>query len=80
MLELLDSTVKGVKQLETWSGEIPCISAIPLAMTETDKRRQYLTNILFLSINGAIVVVGAAVIILSKVMNVVIDLPIPLPF
>ncbi|HQI81869.1 MAG TPA: GNVR domain-containing protein [Deltaproteobacteria bacterium] len=80
MLELLDSTVKGVKQLENWSGEIPCISTIPLAMTEGDKRRQYVTNILFLSINGAIMVVGAAIIILSKVMNLVIDLPIQLPF
>ena len=31
MLEMLDTTVKGVKQLEGWSGNIPCITAIPLA-------------------------------------------------
>lgn len=80
MLEMLDSTVKGVKQLEGWSGEIPCISEIPLAMTEGDKRKQQLMNIMFLGINGAIFLVGTVVIVVSKVANLVLELPVPLPF
>jgi polysaccharide chain length determinant protein (PEP-CTERM system associated) len=80
MLEMLDSTVKGVKQLESWSGEIPCISEIPLAMTEGDKHKQHLMNIMFLGINGIIFVAGSAFIVVSKLMNLVVELPIPLPF
>jgi len=80
MLELLDSTVKGVKQLEGWSGDIPCVSVIPLAQTEGDKRKQHLVNIMFLGINGAIFVVGALVIVVSKLTGLVLVLPVPLPF
>ncbi len=80
MLEMLDSTVKGVKQLEKWAGNIPCITAIPLAMTETDKVRQRFMNMMFLGINGAIFLVGTIVIIVSKLVNIVIDLPVALPF
>ena len=80
MLELLDSTAKGVKQLEGWSGDIPCVSVVPLALTEGDKRKQYLTNIMFLGINGAVFVVGSIVIVVSKFMNLVLELPVPLPF
>ncbi len=80
MLEILDTTVKGVKQLEGWSGNIPCITAIPLAQTESDKRRERLMNIMFLGINGAIFLAGTTIIIISKFSNFVLNLPVPLPF
>jgi len=80
MLEMLDSTVKGVKQLEGWSGEIPCVSVVPLALTEGDKRKQHLMNIMFLGINGAIFLIGSVVILVSKFANLVLELPVPLPF
>jgi uncharacterized protein involved in exopolysaccharide biosynthesis len=77
MLEMLDSTVKGVKQLEGWSGDIPCISAVPLAQTESDNRKLYLKNIVFLGINGTIFVVGSIAVIISKLTNLVVRLPFP---
>lgn len=80
MLEMLDSTVKGVKQLEDWSRGIPCISVVPLALTEGDKRRQHLMNMMFLGVNGAIFVVWSVVIVVSRLANLVLELPVPLPF
>jgi len=80
VLEMLDTSVKGVKQLELWSGNIPCITAIPLAQTESDKRRERLMNIMFLGINGAIFLAGTTIIIISKFSNFVLNLPVPLPF
>ena len=80
MLEMLDSSVKGVKQLESWSGNIPCITAIPLALTESDKHKERFMNIVFLGINGAIFLVGTIIIIISKFSNFVLALPVPLPF
>ena len=80
MLEMLDSTVKGVKQLEGWSGTIPCITAIPLAQTESDKHKERFMTIVFLGINGAIFLVGIMIIIISKFSNFVLALPVPLPF
>jgi uncharacterized protein involved in exopolysaccharide biosynthesis len=80
MLEMLDTTVKGIKQLEGWSGTIPCITAIPLAQTESDKRKERFMTIVFLGINGAIFLVGTTIIILSKFSNFVLALPVPLPF
>ena len=80
MLEMLDTTVKGVKQLEGWSGTIPCITAIPLAQTESDKHKERFMTIVFLGINGAIFLVGTTIIIISKFSNFVLALPVPLPF
>jgi polysaccharide chain length determinant protein (PEP-CTERM system associated) len=80
MLEMLDNTVKGVKQLEGWSGTIPCITAVPLAQTESDKHKERFMTIVFLGINGAIFLVGTTIIIISKFSNFVLALPVPLPF
>jgi polysaccharide chain length determinant protein (PEP-CTERM system associated) len=80
MLEMLDTTVKGVKQLEGWSGTIPCITAIPLAQTESDKHKERFMTIVFLGINGAIFLLGTTIIIISKFSNFVLALPVPLPF
>jgi polysaccharide chain length determinant protein (PEP-CTERM system associated) len=80
MLEMLDNTIKGVKQLEGWSGTIPCITAIPLAQTESDKHKARFMTMLFLGVNGAIFLVGTTIIIISKFFNFVLSLPVPLPF
>ena len=80
LLEMFDTTVKGVKQLEGWSGTIPCITAIPLAQTESDKHKERFMNMVFLGINSAIFLVGTTIIIISKFSHVVFTLPVPLPF
>ncbi len=80
LLETLDTTIKGVKQLEGWSGDIPCISAIPLSLTVDDKRRQRWVNILFVGINGAIFALGTAIILISRFTGFILDLSLPLPF
>ncbi|MGC9324464.1 MAG: XrtA system polysaccharide chain length determinant [Desulfomonilia bacterium] len=80
LFEMLDSTVKGVQQLEKWTDGIPCITAVPLALTKDDKTRRRLVSIFFVALNISIVVVGAGIVFYSKVHNVVYDLPIPLPF
>ena len=59
---------------------IPCITAIPLASTESDKHKERFMTIVFLGINGAIFLVGTMIIIISKFSNFVLSLPVPLPF
>jgi len=80
LLEMLDTTIKGIKQLEELSGNIPCIAAIPLALTTEDKRKQRLMSMMFIGINGAIFVIGAAIILLSRVSHFILNLPVPIPF
>lgn len=80
MLEMLDFSVKSVKQLESWSGDIPCITAVPLALTEGDKSRERLMNLVYLGINGAIFMIGVAAIVISRLANIVVSLPVPIPF
>lgn len=80
LFEMLDSTVKGLKQLEKWTGGIPCITAIPLALTEVDKRRKKVKTILYIALNLSLVIAGVAVIGYSRINNLIVDIPIPLPF
>ncbi|HPS94685.1 MAG TPA: GNVR domain-containing protein, partial [Deltaproteobacteria bacterium] len=80
LLETLDTTIKGVKQLEGLSGDIPCITVVPLALTEDDKRAQRMMNMMFIGINGAILVAGTVVILVSRLTRFVLELPVPLPF
>ena len=80
LLEVFDTTIKGIKQLEELSGNIPCIAAIPLAQTADDKRRQRLMNIMFIGINGAIVIIGAVIVLISKLSHFILELPMPIPF
>ena len=79
LLEMLDSTAKGIEHLEKWAGGIPCISAIPLALTKEDKRRRQWSTVFFVVVNIGIVVAGAGIILHAKINQVVLDLPIPLP-
>jgi polysaccharide chain length determinant protein (PEP-CTERM system associated) len=79
-LEMIDSSVKGVRQLEEWSGGVPCITVVPLALTEGDKRRQYLMNLMYLGVNGVVFVGGFALIVFSKMAGFVLELPLQLPF
>lgn len=80
LMETLDTTIKGVKQLEGLSGDIPCITVVPLALTEDDKRAQRMMHMMFIGINGAILVAGTAVILVSRLTRFVLELPVPLPF
>ena len=80
LLEMFDTTIKGIKQLEGLSGNIPCIAAIPLALTSDDKRKQRLMNIMFIGINGAIFVIGAAIVLISRLSHFILNLPVPVPF
>jgi polysaccharide chain length determinant protein (PEP-CTERM system associated) len=80
MFEMFDNTVRGVKQLVSWSGTVPCITAIPLALTESDKRKERFTQAVYFGINGAIFVGWTIIIIISKLSHIVLKLPIPLPF
>jgi len=80
LLEILDTTIKGIKQLEGLSGNIPCIAAIPLALTSDDKRKQRLMNMMFIGINGAIFVIGAAIVLISRLSHFILNLPVPIPF
>ena len=80
LLEMLDSTVKGIKQLEKWTAGIPCITAIPLALTEKDKRRRKLKTILYIALNLSLVIAGVVVIGYSRIHNIIVDIPLPLPF
>jgi uncharacterized protein involved in exopolysaccharide biosynthesis len=80
LMEILDSTVKGIKQLEGWSGSIPCITAVPLALTEDDKRLRKRMTFIYIGINAVIVVAGMVIVGYSHFANLTVDLPISLPF
>ena len=80
LLEMLDSTVKGIKQLEKWAGGIPCITAIPLALTDIDRRRRKVKTVLYIVLNLSLVIAGVVVVGYSHVNHIIVDIPIPLPF
>jgi hypothetical protein len=80
LLEFFDNTVKGMSQLVEWSGNIPCITAVPLALTEDDKLRLRLKTVLIMIANLVIMVVGLSGVIVSKLIKLSIDLPFNLPF
>jgi len=80
LLEMLDSTVKGIKQLEKWSGGIPCITAVPLALTPDDKRKRKMRTVLYICLNISIAVIGVVIVGYSYVNDITVVLPIPLPF
>ncbi|HOM29807.1 MAG TPA: GNVR domain-containing protein [Deltaproteobacteria bacterium] len=80
LMEMIDASVKSVKQLEGWSGGIPCITVVPLALTEGDKRRLRVKNLAFVGINTSVLVLGVVIIVISKVMGLSVDLPVRLPF
>lgn len=80
LLETLDTSIKGINHIETLSGNVPCITAVPLALTEDDKRRQKMMNIMFLGINGALLMVGITFIFFSKVSGFMLGITTKLPF
>lgn len=80
LLEMVDSTVKGIKQLEKWSGGISCISAVPLALTPADKRKRKMRTLMYMGINVFIAVAGVAIIIYSYMNDITVVLPAKLPF
>ncbi|OPZ77142.1 MAG: tyrosine kinase [bacterium ADurb.Bin431] len=80
LMELMDNTVKGIRQVEELSGNIPCISAVPLAMTEADKDRSRRKTMILIAANIVVVVVGSVIVVASKLSHVVFEPPINLPF
>lgn len=80
VLEFLDSSVKGIKQLEHWSGGIPCITAVPLALTQIDRQRKKFNTLFAVGINVFIIIAGIVVVGYSKMNHVILSIPIPLPF
>lgn len=80
LLEIMDSTVKGIKQLEQWSGGIPCITAVPLALTQADKNTRRVRALIYISINAVIIIAGALIVGYSHFAHLTVELPIALPF
>lgn len=80
LLQMIDTSVMSVKQLESWCPGIPCITVIPLALTEGDRRRNRVKNIMLVVLNGAVFVLGCGIILVSKLAGLTIELPVPLPF
>lgn len=80
LLELMDSTVKGIKQLENWSGGIPCLSAVPLALTENDLTLRKKRVMVYIGINVVIFVAGVIIVGYSHFADLTVNLPVPIPF
>jgi polysaccharide chain length determinant protein (PEP-CTERM system associated) len=80
VLEFMDSSVRGIKQLENWSGGIPCITAVPLAMTENDLALQKKRTMIYICINCVIIVAGIIIVGYSHFANITVNLPISVPF
>lgn len=80
LLEILDTTVKGIKQLEKWSGNIPCITAVPLALTESDHHMRKTRTLIYIGINVVIVVAGMIIVGYSHFASLTMELPISVPF
>jgi len=74
-LEIQDSTIKSISQLESLEPDIPCISAVPLAMTVNDKQIKKRNNIILIAVNIGIVLIGTIAVSLSWAFNIVITKP-----
>jgi len=80
LMELMDNTVKGIQQVEELSGNIPCISAVPLAMTEADKDRSRRKTMTLIAANILVVILGSVILVASKLAHMTVELPFNLPF
>jgi len=80
MMELFDSSVKSIRQVEELSGNIPCISAVPLALTVADKDRSRRKTIALIAANVLVVVVGLVIVVSSRLAHMTIEPPFYLPF
>ena len=80
LMELFDSSVKSIRQVEELAGNIPCISAVPLALTEADKDRSRKKTIALIAANILIVVTGFGIVVASRLAHLTIEPPFYLPF
>ncbi len=80
LLEVLDSTVKSIKQLEQWSGGVPCITAVPLALTDADKNSRKVRALIYIGINAVIIIAGVLIVGYSHFAHLTMELPIAVPF
>ena len=77
LMEILDNSVKSIKQLENLTQDIVCISAIPLAPTQQDIRKGRIKNALMLTLNIVIIGAGLALVVQAKLNHVVVNIPLP---
>lgn len=78
LFELADRSIKDSARLEVISGGIPCISSVPLALTQYDRKRLRWRNILLIVLNLAIFCLGVFLVIYSRMAHIVVDIPFPL--
>jgi polysaccharide chain length determinant protein (PEP-CTERM system associated) len=76
LIEIQDSTIKSISQLEDLEKGIACISAIPLSLTGNDKKLKKRTAIIFIGINIGLVIFGIIAVGASWILNITINKPI----
>ena len=74
-MEIQDTTIKSISQLESLENGITCISAIPLSLTGEDKQIQKRNTILFIGINIALIIFGIIAVSASWALDIIINKP-----
>jgi hypothetical protein len=75
LIEIQDSTIKSISQLESLENGITCVSAIPLSLTGEDKKTKKRKTILFIGINIGLVIFGMIAVLASWAMGIIINKP-----
>jgi polysaccharide chain length determinant protein (PEP-CTERM system associated) len=75
LIEMQDSSIKSISQLESLENGITCISAIPLSLTGEDKKMQKRKTFVFIGINIALVILGIIAVAASWVLHITINKP-----
>jgi polysaccharide chain length determinant protein (PEP-CTERM system associated) len=74
-IEIQDSTIKSISQLEALESGIACISAVPLSLTGEDKKMNKRKTMLFIGINIGMVILGMIAVLASWAMDITINKP-----
>ena len=74
-IEIQDSTIKSISQLEALENGIACISAVPLSLTGEDKRLKKRTTIIFIGINIGLIILGIIAVVASWALDITINKP-----
>jgi len=75
LIEMQDSTIKSISQLEALENGITCISAVPLSLTGEDKKMKKSKTILFIGINIGLVILGMIAVLASWALGIIINKP-----
>jgi uncharacterized protein involved in exopolysaccharide biosynthesis len=76
LMELQDTTIKSISQLESLESGIVCISAVPMAMTDEDKRIKKRNTVILIGVNVGLVFFGLITIFASWALHIVINKPL----